>query len=134
MANRTQHHKKALLEALEKTLGVITSACKIVGVNRSTYYDYYKTDSDFREQVDDLSNVVLDFAESQLHKQIQAGNTTATIFYLKTKGKGRGYIERTEYTGKDGESLSQQNINLSNLTIEELRTLKKLNEKATDDK
>ena len=95
---------------------------------------YYKTDSDFREQVDDLSNVVLDFAESQLHKQIQAGNTTATIFYLKTKGKGRGYIERTEYTGKDGESLSQQNINLSNLTIEELRTLKKLNEKATDDK
>ena len=134
MANRTQHHKKALLEALEKTLGVITSACKIVGVNRSTYYDYYKTDSDFREQVDDLSNVVLDFAESQLHKQIQAGNTTATIFYLKTKGKGRGYIERTEYTGKDGESLSQQNINLSNLTIEELRTLKKLNEKATDGK
>ena len=40
--------------------------------------------------------MALDFAESQLHKQIQNGEVSSTIFYLKTKGKKRGYIERQE--------------------------------------
>ena len=48
------------------------------------------------EGKDGFSNIVLDFAESQLHKQILDGSTTATIFLLKTKGKSRGYIERQE--------------------------------------
>ena len=41
-------------------------------------------------------------AESQLHKQILDNSVPATIFYLKTKGKKRGYIERQEITGADG--------------------------------
>jgi len=96
MATKTNILKTQLLEALEQSLGVVTTACKIVGCNRSTYYDYYHTDSEFRAAVDELQNMTLDFAESQLHKQIKEGNTTATIFYLKTKGKKRGYIERQE--------------------------------------
>ena len=40
--------------------------------------------------------MAIDFAESQLHKQIRDGNSTATIFFLKTKGKKRGYVERQE--------------------------------------
>ena len=83
--NKTEHKKKALLDALEKSLGVVTTACKKVGIGRTMFYEYMK-DNNFREQVDDLQNVALDFAESQLHKQIQDGNTAATIFYLKTKG------------------------------------------------
>ena len=89
--------KKALLEALEKTLGVVTSACNAVGINRRTFYNYLNEDAEFAEAVNDISNIALDFAESQLYKQIKEGNTTATIFYLKTKGKNRGYIERKEH-------------------------------------
>lgn len=94
--NKTEQHKKAILEALEKHLGVVTTACKIVGVGRTQFYQWLKDDEEFKSQVDDISNVTLDFAESQLHKQIKDGNTSATIFYLKTKGKNRGYVERTE--------------------------------------
>jgi hypothetical protein len=53
-----------------------------------------------------MNNIALDFAESSLHKQIQSGVPASTIFYLKTRGKGRGYIERQEITGRDGEPLT----------------------------
>tara|TARA_R110001592_G_scaffold61408_3_gene187162 strand:- start:62 stop:436 length:375 start_codon:yes stop_codon:yes gene_type:complete len=96
MATKTNILKGNLLEALEQSLGVVSTACKIVGCNRSTFYGHYNRDSKFRADVDELQNYTLDFAESQLHKQIKKGNTTATIFYLKTKGKKRGYIERRE--------------------------------------
>lgn len=94
--NKTLHNKKALLEALEKSLGVVTTACKSVGISRVMFYEYLKQDAEFKAAVDDVENIALDFAESQLHKQIQQGNPTSTIFYLKTKGKGRGYVERSE--------------------------------------
>ena len=94
--NRTEQHKKAMLEALETSLGVVTTACKKVGIGRTTFYSWVKSDKDFAEKVKDVENLVLDFAESQLHQQIRNGNTTATIFYLKTKGKNRGYVERVE--------------------------------------
>ena len=100
--NKTEQHKKAIIEALEKSLGVVTTACKTVGIGRTQFYNWLKDDEEFARQVDDIQNITLDFAESQLHKQIKEGNTTATIFYLKTKGKKRGYIERQEITGADG--------------------------------
>ena len=96
-SNKIQHTKKALLKSLEKSLGVVTTACKQVGIDRTTFYRYYKEDEEFKKQVDDLSNVAKDFVESQLFKQIQDGVPTSTIFYLKTKAKDRGYIERREY-------------------------------------
>ena len=103
--NKIQQHKKALLEALEKSLGVVTTACRAVGVDRGMFYRYYNDDAIFKTAVDELDNVALDFAESQLHKQIQNGEVSSTIFYLKTKGKKRGYVERIEQTGKDGKDL-----------------------------
>jgi len=95
--------KKAMLDALEKSLGVVTAACKSVDIARETHYRWMREDSDYKAAVEELGDVAIDFAESQLHKQIKEGNSTATIFFLKTKGKKRGYVERQEVdvnTGK----------------------------------
>ena len=89
-------HKKAMLEALEKSLGVVTSACKSVNIARQTHYRWLQEDGEYKAAVDELSDVAIDFAESHLHKQIKGGNSTSTIFFLKTKGKKRGYVERQE--------------------------------------
>jgi uncharacterized protein Yka (UPF0111/DUF47 family) len=94
--NKTVHTKKRVIEALEKSLGVITTACKIAEVSRTQFYNWLKDDEDFAKKVQEIENVTLDFVESQLHKQIKENSTAATIFFLKTKGKKRGYIERQE--------------------------------------
>ena len=109
--------KSAMLKALESTLGVVTSACKIVGIDRTTHYRWLQDDEEYKLQVEALTEVAVDFAESQLfelikgaHREVStpdgevirvqdAPNTSATIFYLKTRGKKRGYVERTELAG-----------------------------------
>jgi len=88
--------KKLVLAALEKSLGVVSVAAEATGVNRSMIQKWMKEDPIFYEQVTDVRELAIDFAESKLHKQIAEGNTTAIIFFLKCKGKKRGYIDRAE--------------------------------------
>jgi hypothetical protein len=96
--NKSEHIKKKLLTALERSLGVVTTACRQSDIGRTTFYKYYKEDLEFKEKVDDISNIALDFAESQLHQLMQGDspNPTSVIFYLKTKGKHRGYVEKQQ--------------------------------------
>lgn len=111
-AQQIQHNKKALLEALEKSLGVVTIACKNIGVDRGTFYNYCNSDPVFKAAVDDMEDVALDFVESALYKQVKEGVPSSTIFYLKTRGRKRGYIERHEHTGADGQALIPEKITI----------------------
>lgn len=106
MADSIGHTKKALVEALEKSLGVVSTACKAAGISRDTHYRWLKEDPEYKAQVEELSEVAVDFAESHLHKLIKDGNPAATIFFLKTKGKNRGYVERQEIAVAEKKPLS----------------------------
>lgn len=97
--DRTIQAKKRMIEALRTSLGIVSPALQNAEVSRGTYYNWIKEghriyDPYFKAQVKELNNVVCDFAEHALHKQILAGNTAATIFFLKTQVRHRGYIER----------------------------------------
>lgn len=85
-----------ILEQLYITKGIVTPACDAIGLARSTYYKWLNDDEEFRLAVEDLNNVALDFAEGKLFELIDSGDTVATIFLLKTRGKKRGYVERQE--------------------------------------
>lgn len=88
--------KDNLLKALELTLGIVSDACKKANVHRSTHYRWLKEDPEYKAKVDSIEDLALDFAETALHRQIKRNNVVATIFLLKTRGKKRGYIEKTE--------------------------------------
>lgn len=98
--------KERMLEALEASLGIVTTACKKVGIVRQTHYNWMQKDSAYAEAVASIQDSVLDFAESHLHKLINEGNPAATIFLLKTKGKARGYVERQEVEVTERKPLS----------------------------
>ena len=101
MPTHSDIQKRAMLEALEKSLGIVTTAAKSVGIARSTHYDWMTSDPAYKEAVLSISDMALDFAESQLQKRMKDGSDAAIIFYLKTKGKRRGYIERQEISGPE---------------------------------
>lgn len=95
VTNGNSLKKDAIIKALESSLGIVTSACKAIDISRKTFYQWVKEDPEFSERVKNLSEIALDFAESALFKNIREGKEASVIFYLKTKGKERGYIENS---------------------------------------
>lgn len=93
---RTRKAKKAMLAYLRDELASITIACDKTGISRETHYFWFKTDKDYAKAVVEVAERELDFAESELKKLIKDGNPQVIMFYLKTKGRKRGYVERQE--------------------------------------
>jgi hypothetical protein len=94
--DKVKKKKAALLIALEKSLGVITPACEEVGISRNQFYKYYNSDDVFKQAVDSINEITLDFAENQLLKKIREGSEKSIIFYMKHKGRKRGYDDKIQ--------------------------------------
>jgi len=87
--------KKNFLISLENNLGIVTNACKEVGLNRKTYYYWYTNDEEFKKQVEDIQEITLDFVENSLYRNIKNGSEKSILFYLRNKAKHRGYVDET---------------------------------------
>ena len=115
--------KRTLLDALRQSLGVVETACKAAGIPRRTHYNWLKKDAKYAAEVAEIDDVAIDFGESQLYKLMRGytlpdtkvflnrdsmqpiivpitkhigTDASAVIFFLKTRGKKRGYIEKTQ--------------------------------------
>ena len=92
----TSNKKETFLQALKLNLGNITEACKASNTGRQTYYNWVDDDEEFKHSCKDVEESLLDLAENRLLEKIDKYDITAIIFFLKTKGKKRGYIEKQE--------------------------------------
>ena len=84
------------LIAYEKSLGVLKPACDMTGMCRKTIWEWRKKYPEFDAACHECEETAVDFVETKLYKLINDGAEASTIFYLKTKAKHRGYIERQE--------------------------------------
>lgn len=96
--------------------GILSDIAANFSVTRQTVYNWCEDDAEFKQALDDSRERFVDLAESNLRKLvagvpaiekdengekrfagwIERPSETAIIFTLKTRGKKRGYIERSE--------------------------------------
>lgn len=127
---RIAKNKKKFLKILESNSAIVSASCRAAKISRFTFYKWYDEDATFAEKVDDIKEMQKDFCEALILKKMKEGDTTMIIFYAKTQMKDRGYTERKEITGKDGEELlKQQDFDLSKYSSEERETLLSIGEK-----
>ena len=78
------------IESLKKNLGILSLTLKETNVSREDYEDWLE-ELDFAREVEIIEDTSIDYVESKLLKEIEQGNIPAITFYLRTKGKNRGY-------------------------------------------
>ena len=103
-------NKKLSTEIINKLIadkhGNITSVARSLGVSRTTIYNFINRHVKCQYALDEAREIMIDNIESALYSKALSGDTTSQIFFLKTQGKRRGYVERNEITGKDGQDVT----------------------------
>ena len=107
---KLDNHKEAMLDALKKTLGIVTSACQKADISRQTHYDWLKSDPIYKSRVDEIAEMAIDFVETKMFEGVNNNDSGLIKYYLSTKGKSRGYVERQENRQVDGEGNDVQPI------------------------
>lgn len=102
---KKRYTAQQVAEAITETLGFITYTAKRLNCSRNTVYKYIDEYETCKQAMQDARAGFLDLAELTLYNKVKSGDITATIFALKTLGKERGYTERQELTGANGDNL-----------------------------
>lgn len=108
----TDIKKKRILEELINFKGIVNPACNAAGIDRSTFYRWQREDPLFADAVEEVNEICIDFVESKLLELIDNGNASATFFYLRNKGKQRGYSESIDVNQTGQNMLTDININI----------------------
>lgn len=125
MAGKRRYTPQQVIEALKQTKGMRFLAAQRLGCSHDTITNYINRYASVRDAADAQRGEMVDTAELKLWQSIQNGEAWGITLCLKTLGKERGYVERTEQTGKDGGPITYT-PDLSGVTdafVEEVATL-----------
>lgn len=97
--------KTDLVKLILSKRGNVSAVARSYRVSRKAIMDWIEEDPEAQRALKDARETALDDGEDALGKAVKKGEPWAVCFLLKTQGKERGYIERNEVTGKDGDSI-----------------------------
>ena len=103
---KQRYTPQQIADALHETRGMVFLAAKKLGCSDETIYNYAKRYKAVGDALRQQRGQFVDMAELKLWNAVNEGEAWAVQFALRTLGKGRGYVERQEVTGKDGEAFS----------------------------
>jgi len=83
-------------EAIRNAGGFITIAAKQLGISQPGLSRRIQKSEKLKEVLAETREQYLDLAESKLISAVKGGESWAICFYLKCKGKDRGYVERQQ--------------------------------------
>lgn len=118
MANKSKVSDKQIIEALKATHGFQSQACKLlerqlnISFTTSAMSKRISASKEIKSALTEMLTADLDYAENKMWELIKNGNVAAVLFYLKTKGKERGYAERRELTGSNGTPLQMGEVKI----------------------
>ncbi|OBW61089.1 MAG: hypothetical protein A9183_03015 [Dehalococcoides mccartyi] len=98
MAGKEKFKVEEVVKAIKETTGLLALTAQKLGCDYSTIYNYSQRHPQVKAAIVEAKERNLDFAEGKLYELIRKGEPAAIFFYLKTQGKSRGYIERSEQT------------------------------------
>jgi len=85
-----------ILKALEETHGMIYLAASALGCSPHTIYRHAAKNPKVQGVIDSYRGKLVDKAELKLEQAVMAGEPWAVTLTLKSLGKNRGYVERSE--------------------------------------
>lgn len=94
--------KQLFLTELKNCFGLISIAAQKVGITRQTVWNWQQSDPLFKQAIEDINASMVDQVQGFLLKEIQKGNMTGIIFFLKCKG---GWIEKNEQVISPGQGV-----------------------------
>ena len=86
-----------IIKAIVKHHGNLSAAAQALKCARITIYRRAEREPAVQAAIDETRELMLDAAEHVLHRKVLQGSTTELIFFLKTQGHKRGYVERVEH-------------------------------------
>lgn len=91
-----------IAEALRRSKGNISNAAKCLKCTRKTIYARVEKNEEFRAILEEGREILVDLAETQLEKNVKAGDQRAIEFTLRSLGKRRGWNPTVTVAGEDG--------------------------------
>jgi len=97
---------KQCVEAIHNSGGFITPAAKQLNISQAALSKRIKKSKALQQALAETKEQYLDLAETQLIKAVRDREAWAICFYLKCKGKDRGYVEKRQISVDDSKPIT----------------------------